>query len=189
MFRSVGPACNPGIPHRVATPPLSEGPASLPPILPGRDGVSGVRNKSDADKTGNFSSRHPLGVAGFPFKHLLGAKKGWWAQTHNQPEKVKRIYSPYSLQDGRNPHAKRPVKTGRFYGEDRSEGRVLRGTNRREGQAIPEVQVEEQNVPIQLPTFWTVMRSLGLYQDNEGSSRDLERNGSQAHHLHRRHFG
>lgn len=33
------------------------------------------------------------------------------------------------------------------------------------------------------------MRSLGLYQDYESSSRDLKRNGSQAHHLYRRHSG
>ena len=71
MFRSVDTACNLGMPHRVAAPPLSEGPASLPPILSGGDGVSGVRNKSDAEKTGNFSGGRPLGVAGFPIKHLL----------------------------------------------------------------------------------------------------------------------
>ena len=40
---------------RVAMSTLSEGPASLPPILSGRDGVSGVRNKSDAEKVSNFS--------------------------------------------------------------------------------------------------------------------------------------
>ena len=27
----------------------------------------------------------------------------------------------------------------------------------------------EENVSVQLPTFWAVMRSLGLYQDNQGS--------------------
>ena len=48
--------------------------------------------------------------------------------------------------------------------------------------------MKEQNVPIQVPTFSSVMRFLGLYQNIEGSSRDLERNGRQAH-LHRRHSG
>ena len=73
MFRQVGPACNPGIPHRVVSLPLSEGPTSLLLILSG-GGVSGVRNKPDVS---NFSGGHPLKLAGLPIKHLLGAKNGW----------------------------------------------------------------------------------------------------------------
>ena len=115
MFRSVDPACNPGIPHRVAMPPLSEGPASLPPFLSGRDGVSGIRNKSDAIKASNLISQ-------------VGA------------------------------HSQRRVGVKNDRGH-------------------------------RLPTFWIVMCSLGLYQDNEGSSHDPERNGHHAHHLHRQHPG
>ena len=46
--------------------------------------------------------------------------------------------------------------------------------------------MEGQDISVQLPTFWTVMCSLGLYQDNQGSNSSPERGGHQAHHLHRR---
>ena len=47
--------------------------------------------------------------------------------------------------------------------------------------------MEGSNVAVQLPTFWAVMRSLGLYQDNQGSSSSLEGDGRKRYNLHRRH--
>ena len=47
--------------------------------------------------------------------------------------------------------------------------------------------MEGSNVSVQLPTFWTIMRSLGLYQDNQGSSSSLEGDGRENNNLHRRH--
>ena len=89
------------------------------------EGVSTIRNKPNVKKAGDFSSGSPLRVAGLPVKHLSGAQKGRGSQTHHQLEEVERFYSPYSLQNGGYPHAKGPVTTGGFYGEDRPEGRVL----------------------------------------------------------------
>ena len=38
-----------------------------------------------------------------------------------------------------------------------------------------------------LPTFWAVMRFLGLYQDNQGCDGGPKGDGHQNHSLHRRH--
>ena len=37
------------------------------------------------------------------------------------------------------------------------------------------VHVERRSVSVQLPTFWAVMCSLGLYQDNQAESETLLR--------------
>ena len=75
------------------------------------------------------------------------------------------------------------LKQGDFMAK-RSEGRIFRGPNKQIRPKTPEVQVERQDISVQLPAFWAVMCSLGLYQ---GSNSSLERDGHQAHHLHGRH--
>ncbi len=44
-------------------------------------------------------------------------------------------------------------------------------------QEIPEIQVKGSNVSVQQPTFSAIMRSLGLYQNNQGSSSSPEGDG------------
>ena len=47
--------------------------------------------------------------------------------------------------------------------------------------------MERSDVSVQLPSFWSVMCSLGLYQDNQGSSGSSEEHGHKTDNLHRRH--
>ena len=60
------------------------------------------------------------------------------------------------------------------------------GANKQARQEIPKVQGEKSNVSVQLPTFWVIMRSLGLYQDNQGSSSSPEGDGRETNYVHRR---
>ena len=55
------------------------------------------------------------------------------------------------------------------------------------GQEISPLQMEKQDISVQLPTFWSVMCSLGLYQDNQGSGGDPKEHGHSSYHIHRRH--
>ena len=185
MQRPVGPGCNSRLSNRVAGQTLPGASPSLPPLLERRDRVSGDGGRENDIQRGD----HPSGVwdgERLCLQHFLGSQEGWGPQANNQPEKAELLCPTPSLQDGGNTYAKRPLKARGFYGQDRPEGRLLCGADKRAGQEIPEVQVERSNVSVQLPTFWTVMRSLGLYQDNQGSSSSPEGDGRENYNVHRR---
>lgn len=148
MFGSVGPACNPGIPHRVATLPSSEGPASLPPILSGRDGVSGVRYKSDAEKQAISQVGAHSEWQGFLSSIFLVPKKdGRHRPIINLKKFNKFIPHTHFKMEGIH-MLKDLLRQGDFLAKiDLKDAYVLCGTNKRK----PEVQVGEQNIPIQLP--------------------------------------
>ena len=125
MHRPVGPACNSGVLHRMAESSSSRAQSSLSPFLSRRDRVSEERNKTNAREASNFFGRTPLGDSGFPIKHFSSAEERRRSQAYYQSEKIKRVYTPQSLQDGGNPYAERPLATGGLHGENRPEGSLL----------------------------------------------------------------
>ena len=72
--------------------------------------------------------------------------------------------------------------------ESRSERCLLLSPNLSGGQKIPLILVERPDVSVQLPTFWTVMHSLGLYRDNQGSGGNPKKHGHPSNHIHRLHI-
>ena len=185
MFGPVGPACNSGVPHRMAQPPLSEGQPTLPPFLSRGDGVSGARDKSNAGETGNFSGGSPFGGAGISVKHLPSAEE---RRGHRPIINLKKLNEFI-------PHLHFKMEGIHMLKDLLRQGDFMAKIDLKDAYFAVPISEEDrkylgkQNVSIQLPSFWAIMRSLGLYQDNQGSSFSPERNGHQAHHLHRRHSG
>ena len=180
MHRPVGPGCSSGVSDRVVGATTSTPPPNASPFPQERDGISRPGDSKHGQERSHITGGEP--TRWLPVHHLSSSKERWGPQTPNQPQ---RIHPSPSFQDGGYPHAERSPETRGFHGKDRSERRIFRGPNKQIRPKIPEVQVERQDISVQLPAFWTVMCSLGLYQDNQGRNSSLERDGHQAHHLHR----
>ena len=176
--------CNSGVPDRLDFSPAPGTRACLPPLLKGRDRVSRVRNPNNVGEGCNLTSEKPQRWV--PIHHFHSPKKGRGTPTYNQYKTGESIHPSSPFQDGGNPHVKRPLDTRGLHGKYRLEGHLFCGANKRTRQEIPEVQVERHSVSVQLPTFWTVMCSLGLYQYNQGSNCSAKGNEHQNNILYRR---
>ena len=71
--------------------------------------------------------------------------------------------------------------------KSRPEGRILHGDNSRGGQSFPQVLVQSEDIPIQMPTFRPSMCPMGLHQDHKATCCSVETTGNVIDRLHRRH--
>ena len=125
---------------------------------------------------------------GVPLKPVPSSPKRWWMETRNQSKTVKQFCPDPSLQNGGNTSSEGHLETRGQDDKSRSERCLLLSTNLSIGQKIPPIPVERPDISVQLPTFWTVMRSLGLYKDNQGSGGNPKKHGHPSNHIHRRHI-
>ena len=123
---------------------------------------------------------------GFHFEHVSGSKKEWGSETCNKPEEPKCLCESSAFQNGRHTHIKESAEAERLDGQSGPERCLLCSPNCTGRQEISKVSGGRSAVPVHLPTFWSVMCSLGVYQNNEGNNSMPEAAGSQDDHLHRR---
>ena len=71
----------------------------------------------------------------------------------------------------------------------RSERRLFFNPSQQPRQEIPEISLARQDVPVQLPTVWTVVGPVDLYQCHKATSDCSQNTGHENNHLHRRHPG
>ena len=102
-----------------------------------------------------------------PLSIVHSPQEGRWQKACHQPKEVEFICDTRTLQNG---YAEGCPKTGRLDDNSRPKGCVLYDTNSTQSQTLAQIQVEGGHLPIQLPPIWSVVSTLGLYQDLEASS-------------------
>jgi len=143
------------------------------------------RSRGNAPKGCNREGGEPQ--RRFCIHNVSSAEKGWGSETCNKSEKTERLCENGTFQNGGNPYVKVSPQRRRLDGQNRPERRVLCSTDSSRGSEIPQVQVEERNISIYLPSVWSVMCSLGVYQDNESNDSVPTSPRAKDDHLHRRH--
>ena len=145
------------------------------------------RRGSKDDKKGGSGNSTQTSGGWVPFKPLPSPQKRRWSETGNQSEIPKQLCSTPPFQDGGNSSIERHHETRGLDDESRPKRCIFLSTNMSRGQEISPLQMEKQDISVQLPTFWSVMCSLGLYQDNQGSGGNPKEHGHSSYHIHRRH--
>ena len=102
-------------------------------------------------------------------------------------EELKQVCLHTALQNGGYTHPERPAKSRRLDDKSGPEGCILHGANPRGGQSLPQVLVQREGIPIQMPTVWPGMRPMGLHQDPKATCCSVETTGNATDRLHRRH--
>ena len=84
-----------------------------------------LRDSIHAGKGSNSHSSLHSGESRVHQLTLFGPPKRKWSEASGEPDTPEPVPSLRTLQNGRNPHGKGPTKKRRFYGQDRSEGRIF----------------------------------------------------------------
>ena len=132
------------------------------------------------------SSRHPQPV---PQQPLPCPQKGWVSKPNDKSETTEPLCAEAEVQDGRDEGAQGHTAGGRLDGLHRFEGRVLISPSGKEGQAIPEVQMETDTIRISVPTIQLKQCPKSVHQTDEASSITPQETGGALHHLPRRPLG
>ena len=182
----VGTKYGTGIPDRLcgnATPRVTANSSTLY-LGAGHTNTGG--NIQTPTETGDTTCGVPLGE-GLLLKHISGTQKGWGAKTRHQPQSAKQLCSPRALQDGGNSHPEGPSGAGRLAGKDRPEGRILCNSDTPITSEIPAVSIPRENLPLHLPSLWTLLRPMGVHKDSETSPGCVTPERDSDDCLHRRH--
>ena len=182
----VGTKYGTGIPDRLcgnATPRVTANSSTLY-LGAGHTNTGG--NIQTPTETGDTTCGVPLGE-GLLLKHISGTQKGWGAKTRHQPQSAKQLCSPRALQDGGNSHPEGPSGAGRLAGKDRPEGHILCNSDTPITSEIPAVSIPRENLPLHLPSLWTLLRPMGVHKDSETSPGCVTPERDSDDCLHRRH--
>ncbi len=116
---------------------------------------------------------HPEGLessgGGIPFNTIPSPKERGRPETSDQPQSAKQICGDPTFQNGGPTDAKGPPQRKRLDGQNRPEGRLFFSPDISQGPEILQVPLERSDISIHL---WSVMRSMGLYQDNQDSPKE-----------------
>ena len=111
-------------------------------------------------------------------------KEGRRPEAGDRLEIIEQVHPHRTLQDGVYPYTERPAKNRRLDGKSRCEGCILHASNLRRGKSIPQVLVQRLDLPVQVPTVRSCVRSLGLHQDPKASRCPAETTGCVNDYLH-----
>ena len=121
-------------------------------------------------------------------KSVPSTEKGWGAETCDKFESAKPVCSNITLQDGRNPYLERTGKARRLACKSRLERRIFYIPYSSDHRKYLRFVFQEKNVRFQLPSLWSLISSVGLYQDPETCISPPMRDRSMYGCLHRRHI-
>ena len=180
----VGPGSGRRLCDTVHEPAVSALPSEGPgPLLRGGKTAPG-RDNQHACKASDREDHAQR--AGFPLHGVSRTEEGRRPKAGDKPEGVERLCAYRALQDGGHPRLERPAKSGGLDGKDRFERRIFHASHPRGGQSIPKVLAKRPDLPVQVPTFRSSVRPLGLHQDPEADSCPAETAGGANDRLHRR---
>ena len=151
-----------------------------------RRGSSHAAGDSEYAREACNRRNHTQG-AWFPVNHLPGSQERWRPEARNQSEELKQVCLHRAFQNGGYTHPERPAKSRRLDDKSGPEGCILHGANPRGGQSLPQVLIQREGIPIQMPTVWPGMRPMGLHQDLKATCCSVETTGNATDRLHRRH--
>ena len=137
-----------------------------------------------ARQTGHYRvSGQPRGVL---FPNVPSTKKRWPTEASNQHKTVELLSNNRALQNGRHSYAKRPAKSRRLDGKDRTEGCILYGiypwSRRTENSFASNGKTRRTSSTVYR---LVVISSLGLYQDHKTSCCNSTRAWTLPNYLHR----
>ena len=155
-------------------------------LFRGRDELSFTRSAKDGRETCCYGSTDEEARERIHFSVVCSPEEGRGCETNNKSEESQHLCEESFLQDGRNSHSQRPAKAGRLDDESRSKGRLLCDPDNAGTHILPEISVDGKDVPVQLPTFRSVVGSMGLYQDHEANNGFSQDTRTESNHLHRR---
>ena len=115
--------------------------------------------------------------------HSFGPQKRRWSEASGEPETPEPVPSLRTLQNGRNPHGKGPTKKRRFYGQDRSEGRIFHSSPLSGRSEIYKIHVGRHPLPVCVPPIWPFQRLRGISKDHETSCSSFATTGHPNDHL------
>uniref|UniRef100_A0A1X7USF1 Uncharacterized protein n=1 Tax=Amphimedon queenslandica TaxID=400682 RepID=A0A1X7USF1_AMPQE len=120
---------------------------------------------------------------------LPSPQKGRQNETSDTPKESQCVCSPSTLKDGGTTHTQRPAQKERLDDQAGSEGRLLHDPNPKFQQTSATLFRTKPYLPIHMPAFWPVLRSLGLYQDPEASTNPTQTAGGETCGIYRRQQG
>ena len=165
-------------------------PQSSSRLPPGRDRESAPER---GDITDMSALRRDDKRAWLRLSTVCGPKEELRHQTSCEPEGSQISCPTGALQDGRHTPTEEHSTPRGLDDNGRSERRLFFKPSQQPRQEIPEISLARQDVPVQLPTIWTVVGPVDLYQDHKASSDYSQNTGprDENNNLHklRRHPG
>ena len=130
--------------------------------------------------------QHPSEV-GFYSKHLPGPQKEWGTEASDQPQSSQSVCSPRTFQDGGHSHFEGPPAARGLASKNRPQGCLSGDSHSPDIQRLPQVSCSRQDISLHLPSIWTVLSPVGLYQNTETCPGFPTGNRSSIDRLYRRH--
>ena len=119
-------------------------------------------------------------------KPLPGPEERHKSETSQKPEGSEQLCSPRTFQNGECSHPQGLSQSRGLASESGSAGCILCNPNPPLTPPIPKVLFPGEMLSVPVPPIWTVIGSLGLYQDPEASPSSPMRDGGMTDSLHRR---
>ena len=174
------------VPDKVHFPTTPEPEATPQSVQSGTTGAGAERDcQALLKRSGDRAHCHPSGR--FFVDTISSPKEGRWCETSGQPQKFEHICRGTTFQNGGDPHPQKSVVKERLASKGRPEGCILFHPSPSESQEISVFPSQRQAVPIQLPSLWSGVSPVGLYQDPKASSSSRSGAGDAIGSLHRRH--
>ena len=126
---------------------------------------------------------NPRGVL---LSFILCTEERWWTTSSHQPQSPESLRSGTALQNGRGTLPEGDTKAQRLASKSRPEGRLFHHFHSCSPQKVSPVHVPGESVRIQLPPLWSVVSTMGFYQDPKTSYSTFMRAGSAVDSVYQR---
>ena len=111
------------------------------------------------------------------FKPFSCPQEGWRTMASNQSQSPKQFCEQGTFQNGGHSYTERSPEKGGLAGQNRYERCLLFNTHSPKPQKIPQVYVQREDLPIQLPTIRPILSPMGVYKNSKTSTSDSPERG------------
>lgn len=97
------------------------------------------------------------------------------AETSDEPKTLEQPYSLQPFQNGRPSFAKGNAPGGRLYVQDKPKRSIFLGSNFQQTQKVSTIQMEQQDLRISVPLFWSGASPSDFYKTSESLNCNIEK--------------
>ena len=172
----MGPKHDSGLPDRLLLNATSTCNTSLSTILCRPDSADfrgSNRVTTEGSNRGNSTCRTNRVL----FKPFSCPQEGWRTMASNQSQSPKQFCEQGTFQNGGHSYTERSPEKGGLAGQNRYERCLLFNTHSPKPQKIPQVYVQREDLPIQLPTIRPILSPMGVYKNSKTSTSDSPERG------------
>jgi len=105
------------------------------------------------------------------------SQEGRRSTSSNQSQSPKQFCEQGTFQNGGHSYTERSPEKGGLAGQNRYERCLLFNTHSPKPQKIPQVYVQREDLPIQLPTIRPILSPMGVYKNSKTSTSDSPERG------------